>query len=168
MRTWICLVVICMSSMAFADHHEHAAKVSPEFESMKALVGTWTGKIQMNGKEEEMKVTYELTSGGTALVEKLNPGTPMEMITVYANNGKTVQATHYCSLGNQPQLKLKAAKNNAFTFEMVGNKGIGSKKDMHMRGVTLTLDGNKLKQEWLHFKDGKKNEVVSFELAKKI
>lgn len=135
---------------------------------MKALVGTWQGKNTMNGKEENTTVTYELTSNGTALVEKLGPGTPMEMVTIYANRGDKVFATHYCALGNQPEMTLKNAKNNSFTFEMTGTNGITNKNEMHMHGVTLTLNGKKLKQEWTNYKDNKKGDVMAFELTKKL
>lgn len=170
MKNLIAIFALLVAPIAFAgNEHDHpAVKVSPEFENMKALVGTWEGKMQMNGKEENLKVTYQLTSGGTAIVETLNPGSPMEMVTVYANSGKRVRATHYCALGNQPEMDLKNSKENVFTFEMVGTKGIANRKEMHMHGVTLTLEGNKLKQEWTNFKDGKKGDVHTFEMTKKI
>lgn len=170
MKTFIALVIFCAASVTFAaKEHDHApVKVSPEFENMKALVGTWEGKTKMDGKDQDLKVIYELTSGGTAIVEKMNPGTPMEMVTVYANNGKNVYATHYCALGNQPQMTLKHSKDHLFAFEMVGTKGVSNKKEMHMHSVTLTLDGNKLKQEWTNYKDGKKGDVATFELTKKM
>jgi hypothetical protein len=170
MKAFIGLLVFCILSVAHAGaEHDHGpAKVSPAFESMKALIGTWEGKTKMDGKEEDVKVTYELTSGGTTIVEKLNPGTPMEMTTVYANNGKKVNATHYCALGNQPQMTLKNSKDNSFVFEMEGTKGISSKNEMHMHGVKLALEGDKLKEEWTNYKDGKKGETHAFELTKKM
>lgn len=170
MKVFLSFLVLCAVSVANAgNEHDHApVQVSPEFESMKGLVGTWEGKTTMHGKEQQLKVIFELTSAGTAIIEKTNPGTPMEMVTVYANSGKNVNATHYCALGNQPQLTLKQSKGNSFTFEMVGNKGISNKNEMHMHGVTLTLDGDKLKQEWTSYDKGKKGEVHIFELTKKI
>lgn len=167
----ILAIAVLFSCSAFAgtEHKHPEAKIAPQFESMKALVGTWTGKTNMHGKEEAVTVTYELTSNGTTLVEKMSPGTPMEMMTVYATDGKTVSATHYCAVGNQPQFKLKTAKDNTFAFEMAGHHGVANhKKDMHMHGVTLTIDGNKLKQEWTNFDKGKKAGTAVFEFTKKI
>lgn len=170
MKAFISLLVLFVASVAIAGpEHDHGpAKVSPEFESMKALLGTWTGKSDMHGKMEELKVVYELTSGGTAIIEKMNPGGPMEMVTIYANNGKKVNATHYCAVGNQPEFALKSAKDNVFTFEMVGNKGIANKNEMHMHGVKLTVSGNTLKQEWTNYAGGKKGDTATFELTKKM
>jgi hypothetical protein len=171
MKTLISILLLCAASPAFAgtDHEHHKpAKVSPEFESMKALVGTWEGKTTMNGKEMPVKVEYTLTSGGTALMEKMDPGGPMEMVTVYASNGKKINATHFCAVGNQPEMALKSAKDNVFTFEMAGTKGISSKDEMHMHGVKLTLSGNTLKQEWTNFNKGKKADSATFEFTKKM
>ena len=48
--------------------------------------------------------TFDLTSRGGAVVERLKVGTPTEMTTVYhLENGKLI-GDHYCQLGNQPHL----------------------------------------------------------------
>lgn len=161
------LFLFCLfSTIAFAEHEHMAPKPSPEFEKLKGLVGTWEGKTTMNGKEETTKVTYELTSGGTAIIEKMMPGTDHEMVTMYSNRGKEVQATHYCMLGNQPEMKLKKSTDNEFTFEMNGTKGISNKNEMHMHSLKMALNGDKLKQEWTNYKDNKKGELAVFEFTK--
>lgn len=143
-------------------------KVTAEFENMKALVGTWTGRTKVHGKEMDTTVNYKLTSADTVLVETLNPGTPMEMVTLYANQPKGVKATHYCALGNQPEMTLKKATGNSFAFEMIGTQGIADKNEMHMHGVTLTVNGNKLTQEWTNYDKNKKGDVSKFELTRKM
>ena len=162
------LVVALFTTAAFAspDHHP-APTVSPTFQSMKALVGTWEGMNQVEGGMQPTKVTYELTSGGTALIEKLMPGTPEEMITMYASNGGQVSMIHYCVLGNQPQMKLKKATGSTFQFELDGTKGIADKNAEHMHALTITLDGKNLKHEWINYRDGKQSEVASFAFKKK-
>jgi hypothetical protein len=176
MKTILFSVAICLalSTSALAnpetskehDHHK-APKVSKAFESMKALVGSWEGTSMMGGKEMPVTVDYTLTSGGTTLIETLGKGTPHEMITVYSNRGDKVNATHYCMVGNQPEFKLKKSADNQFVFEMDGTKGLSDKSEMHMHGVTLTVAGNKLKQDWTNYKDGKKAENAVFEFTKK-
>jgi hypothetical protein len=176
MKSSLILASLCFltanTAPAFASpgkskEHDHAPpKVSKAFEAMKALVGTWEGTTLMEGKEMQAKITYALTSGGTALVETMGPGSPFEMITVYANNGNNVSAKHYCMIGNQPEMKLKKYGDNQFTFEMDGSKGISSKKEPHMHAVTLTVNGNKLRQDWTNFKEGKKADNAVFEFTK--
>jgi hypothetical protein len=170
MKVTVTLIALLLGVNVFAGtNHEHmmAPKVSPQFESMKTLVGTWEGKNNMGGKEQVMQVTYALSSGGTVLVEKLMPGTPQEMMTVYANRGDQVAVTHYCIMGNQPEMKLKKADAGSFVFEMEGMKGISDKNELHMHAVTLTVAGDKLKQEWTNYKDNKKGDVAVFEFTKK-
>lgn len=166
MKTLFFVFAALISTHAFAGHDMPPVKVSPQFENMKALLGTWEGTTTMGGKTENMKVIYELTSGGTAIVEKMSPGTPHEMVTVYANRGNKVHGTHYCMLGNQPEFDMKKSDKNHFVFEMSGMKGITDKNEMHMHGVALTVDGNKLKQEWTNFMKGKKGETAIFEFTK--
>ena len=62
----------------------HAKKGSPEFERMKSLVGTWTGKTEMPGQGVvDLTVQYRLLAGGSVLEERCFQGTPGEMITMY-------------------------------------------------------------------------------------
>ena len=171
MKTLLISSLITLSTISFAgeDHKDMPKpKVSTEFESMKALVGTWTGKTKMHGQEMDTTVSYKLTSAETVLVETINPGTPMEMVTMYASQPKGIKATHYCALGNQPEMTLKKATGNTFTFEMVGNKGIADKNEMHMHAVTLTVEGNKLTQDWTNYNKNKKEGNHKFELTKKM
>src|SRR4051794_10956607 len=72
------------------------------FERLKALVGTWHGHF---GKDESpAEVTYHLIGGGNIVMESLFPGTPKEMVSMYFLDGGNLIMTHYCSVGNQPQM----------------------------------------------------------------
>src|SRR5262245_41123125 len=83
--------------------HEHPPVVMPkEFDALKKLVGTWEGHIKMGDKDMPVTLSYELTSGGTVIMEKTMVGTPHEMVSMYHKNGKALAMTHYCALGNQP------------------------------------------------------------------
>src|SRR5262245_8705906 len=137
------LFVVCIASPAFASpgkEHDHSAmkpKTNESFEQMKKLIGTWEGTSKMGGKEEKVTATYELTSGGNAILEKLMAGTPHEMVSIYHPEGKTVAMTHYCMVGNQPKMVMKTSTPTSVAFEMKGASGIGSKKEMHMHAVDI-------------------------------
>lgn len=156
-------------AMASPDHNHPPVAMPKEFDSVKQLVGTWEGTGNMgDGKEQPVTVVYELTSGGTAVTEKLMPGTPMEMVSVYHKEGKSLGMTHYCAMGNQPHLKLKSAEPKSVVFEMVGTAGITSAKEPHMHAVTLTMaDADSLKQEWVSFEGGKKKMTAVFTYKRK-
>jgi len=157
------LIILFAPSFAFA-HPGHQPPVMPkEFETLKKLIGTWEGTTTMNGKEENMKVTYALTSGGTAIEEREFAGTPNEMVSIYHKEGKSLAMTHFCALGNQPHMAMKKATADSLAFEMTKSMGLVSPKEEHMHAVTLTFTGpDTLKQEWTHYADGKATGTVAF------
>ena len=143
-------------------------KTPAAFEKLKGLVGKWSGKQKMGEKNAKITVSYELTAGGSALVERLFQGTPHEMTSVYYTEGNQVCMAHYCMLGNHPIMTLKKSEGNSLTFEMKGTSGISSAKEAHMHGMTLTwVDANHIRSEWTEYVDGKKaGECVGFNLAR--
>lgn len=167
MNTIITAVLFALASVAVA--HEHPVPTMPkEFDTLKGMIGTWETTYTEHGKEETGTVVYELTSGGTAITEKLGAGTEHEMVSVYHKNGKTLGMTHFCALGNAPQMKLKKATDKSLTFEMTGNAGIQNAKEMHMHAVTLNWkDKDTVVQEWTNYVNGKKGETAIFTLKRK-
>lgn len=170
LRKGICasFVILSLSLTAWAGPQHEPKAMPKDFETLKPLVGTWEGTFKMGDKEDAAKVVYELTSGGTVITEKMNPGTPMEMITVYHREGKTIGLTHYCAMGNQPRMKLKSADGKVMSFEMAGKAGIDDAKEMHMHAMKLTLaDPNTLTQEWTHYMHGKSAGTALINLKRK-
>ena len=152
------------------EKHEHTPAAMPrQFETLKQLLGTWEGKSQMGDKgEQTVQVIYELTSGGTAIVEKLMPGTPQEMVSVYHKEGDSLAMTHYCSMGNQPHMTLQDADAGHLVFEMKQPQGIASAEESHMHALTLTLkDKNTLQQDWVNYDKGKPAQTATFLLHRK-
>jgi hypothetical protein len=170
MKGLLIFTVIVTGLQVYAGDESHMSPPVPkEFESLKALVGTWEGTTKMHGKDEKTTVSYKLTSGGTALIETLAEGTPHEMVTVYSARKNKVTATHYCAAGNQPQMALKSATANTFAFEMQGHAGLDDAKEMHMHALTLSLtDPNHLKQEWTNYNNNKKADTAVFEFTRKM
>lgn len=161
------LFVAALPAYAGSDGHP-AVQIPKRFEAMKPLLGTWEGRNKMGNEEHDMTVVYELTSGGTAITERLMAGTPQEMVSVYHKDGNSVAMTHYCAMGNQPRMKLKSADAKAMAFEMAGTTGVASLKEPHMHGVKLTLvDANTLRHDWAYYRDGAQKETVTFLLKRK-
>jgi hypothetical protein len=169
LRAALASIVFVVALSAFA--HEHPTPSIPkDLETMKkSLVGTWEGMSKMGEeKEQAISVVYEVTSGGTAITERLFPGTPHEMISVYHKDGDTVSMTHFCAFGNAPQMKLKKFDGKVMAFEMTKALGVSSMKEPHMHAVTLTLtDPDTLKQEWVNYMDGKKADVTVLTFKRK-
>jgi hypothetical protein len=141
-----------------------------ELEALKKLVGTWQGKAKMMGdKEMPVTIVYESTAGGSAVLERLFPGTPHEMVSVYtAEGGDKVVMTHYCAMGNHPKMTLKKADAKSLAFEMSGTDGLGSASEPHMHAMTVSfVDGDHIREVWTSFAGGVKKEDKAFELARK-
>ena len=113
---------------------------SPEFERMKSLVGTWTGKTDMGEGPIDLTVQYRLVAGGTAIEEKVFAGTPNEMTTMYYEKNGKLALTHYCIMGNRPGMLLKSSDSNTLKFDFDKDCGINVKKESHMHALTIRFD----------------------------
>jgi|SRR6516225_19110 len=129
------------------------------FDQLKTLVGEWEGRDNSG----PAKITYTLVSGGTALMERLQPAKDAEMITMYSADGDRILATHYCSQGNQPAMKSESltGTTNKYSFSLVSVSGLKTPDEGHMVGLVLTVvDKDHLTQEWIYQDKGKTSTEV--------
>lgn len=115
---------------------------SPEFERMKTLVGTWTGKTDMGHGPEDTTIRYRLIAGGSVIEERMSEGTPNEMVTMYFDNkdGK-LAATHYCMLGNRPAMVVTSSDAKSITMDFDSACcTIDPKKESHMHGMVVRFE----------------------------
>jgi hypothetical protein len=163
MRKTVALILALAAApcVAAEEHHMPAVKTPPSFDALKSLVGEWH---DVSGKGTV--VIYELVAGGSALVERMDPGTDHSMMTVYYPDGAKVIMTHYCAEGNQPRMRGEGdAKSMKFTMYDITN--LPTPASGHMDGLTLTFkDKDHLVQEWRH-KAGGKVDVFTFDLERK-
>jgi hypothetical protein len=149
--TSLCLTLLLSASpwLHAAEPEKPAAAAIPapkagskEFERMKSLTGTWKGKADMGSGPVEMTITYRLIAGGSVLEERIAPGTPMEMVSMYYDKAGKLAMTHYCILGNRPEMALKSSDAKSVTFELdAACCAFDTKKEAHMCGVTIKFDG---------------------------
>jgi len=168
-------LIIVLILATLVSHAENTSEkkccapvVTTDFGKLKQLIGKWEAMSKMSGKNQKVFVNYKLTSGGTALVETLFPGTPHEMVSVYTADGGDLMMTHYCMLGNQPRLKVEESDQpNQMKFEFDGGTGIKSSKDPHMHALTITfIDPDHFRQEWAFFDGGKQKSVETLNFAR--
>ena len=144
---------------------------SPEnanlFDEMKKLQGRWESPDADKDGKPDAAVVYRVTSAGSAVEETIFPGMPHEMVTLYNKDHGRLVLTHYCALGNQP--RLEAAPESTATklvFRFVDGMNLDAQKDQYMGALTMTIDGDRLKQEWTSFKEGKAEAPHVFEYAR--
>lgn len=165
--TFPALLLFASFSTPLVGDDKAPADKNSTFEKFKSLAGEWAGKKGAEGPE--MTVTYKVTSGGSAVVETMMPGTDHEMVTVIHPDGDSIVLTHYCMIGNQPSMKAPAkVDGNKIAFTFVKATNLKSDKDLYMHDVTFTfVDKDTLKSEWTHFSDGKASGNAVFELKRK-
>lgn len=137
------LLILSVSVVAQAGDHPQLPpnNSSPELNRIKSLAGLWvTTSSMFTGKPEKLYTKYEVTSNGSAVLERIFPGTPNEMISVYYDDHGKLAMTHYCMMRNRPSLKLKKATGDTLVMKVV-HVGDFKKGDHAMGDITL------------HFKD---------------
>ena len=166
------LLMAVLMVQGVSAHDMATCKADPKamacLEKLKTLEGTWQGKsMKVHGEVTTPKVTYALTSGGTAVEEKLFPGTPGEMTTIYYAEGGQICMSHYCSSGNHPKMVVKSQTDKSITFEMKGVDGISSADEKHMHGLTITwVDKDHIAQDWISYDNGKQADKAHFDFER--
>jgi len=163
------LGLILVPAGAHSGEYQKAAVThSRDFERMMELVGVWEGKADMGKGMETIKATYELTSAGNAIIERLFVGQPHEMVTVYHDFNGKLSMTHYCSLGNQPHMELmNPGENNMMFVLSERNSNLSSVKETHMHALTISLDNkDSITQTWSLYEKGEKKSDVVIKLVR--
>ena len=70
---------------------------------------------------------------------------------MYHDRGGKLSMTHYCAMGNQPQMSLTSSADGVMTFELV--KGSLEAEEMpHMNSVSIAFEGgDEMSQTWSMF-----------------
>ena len=149
-------VVLLAGAVCVAAEETKAVKNSPEFERIKGLVGKWAGKVDMGQGPVDMTMEYRVIAAGSVVEERVFPGTPNEMVTMYYDKGGKLSMTHYCMLGNRPQMSLKASDAKSITLDFDEACGIDAGKECHMHGVKIEfVDADTINTSSKALKEGK-------------
>ena len=139
--TSVCAVLLLATSgWLSADETARPKPTSPEFDRMKALVGTWKGDVDMGLGPVEMVAQYRLLAGGSVLEERVFAGTPNEMLTMFYDQDGKLAMTHYCMFGNRPSMLFKSSDAKTIKFDFDKACGINPKKESHMHALSITFD----------------------------
>ncbi|TPW17391.1 MAG: hypothetical protein FD129_398 [bacterium] len=139
------------------------------FERLKLLEGTWEGTAGGDGDAHAAMVTWEVTAGGTAMIERQFAGTPDEMVSVYHRDGDDLVMTHYCAMGNQPRMRFDPGESasNLYTFRFNGGTNIGKGATHVHAGTIHFVNANEMKAEWSVYAGSKRVGTNLFELRRK-
>ena len=170
---WLALILVLALAVpaAFAGEGMDMTPYtgSPQFEQIKKLAGTWEGsEISEHAQpDSKVKVQYEVISNGSAVEERLFPGTPHEMVSIYSDKNGKPAMTHYCAMGNQPEMSMIDSDEKHITFDFSQGNMIDPAKDTYMHGLNLIwTDADHLTAEWTLYQAGKEAGKTVFKLAR--
>jgi len=112
----------------------------PPVKNLANLQGCWVGKRAGDGLGA--KVTYELGSDKTALLETIWIEKNPTMYTMYYLDGNVAMAHHFCSYGNQLQMKSESLdKPETLSFKLTGSSNMPSPEMNHVFSIKFTFLG---------------------------
>jgi len=161
---WCATIVLTLfiTLASRADGDAKMSKAQPALDKLKKLAGEW---VYAGGEHKgDLAARYTVSSGGSVVIENLFPGTNHEMVTVYHLDGDKLMMTHYCAVGNQPQMHAEPATDK-LVFTCTGGSNM-TESDNHMHAMTLTfIDDDHFREEWT-FK-GEQMGTKPFEFERK-
>ena len=175
------LAVLALSTIAVAADKSKPDDAAPSpqsvvydaasaFEFLKSMAGDWDrigGNHDHGGKSQTSSI--RTTAAGSAVMETIFAGEPMEMISVYHMDGDNLLLTHYCALQNAPILKFeKSDKPGEIKFVFQGGTNFDPKTDAHVHeGVMKIKDANTVEPSFVAFSDGKPGEKSTGTMKRK-
>jgi len=141
------LVASCAATGPAAATPDERAAAEAHFERLKALSGDWylVGGVRLGVEQvanpDETFLSYAVSSGGHAVIEKLFVGKTGEMTSVYYLDQGRLRMDHYCSLGNQPRMAAIPGGGDELTFELVGVDNMPDPNDLHISSHALEFSG---------------------------
>jgi hypothetical protein len=137
-----------------------AAAPAPHLlDRFKALEGTWSASGLDGNSAPDLRIRYETTAGGNAVVETLFIDTPHEMRTVFYKDGADLVLTHYCASGNHPRMRARPIEGDKIAFAFDGANNFDPASAGHMHDAQFEFVGpDELRARWISWKDGKPAE----------
>jgi len=159
MKRYITLAALAVLGFTLFTGTVHAAvsaqSAQAAFDRLKTLAGEWEAESASGGKA---RVTYQLSAGGSTVVEKYASERHGEMITMYHLDGDRLLLTHYCAVNNQPRMQASRfdAANGELDFDFLDATNLKSPAAGHMRTAKFRFAGrDQFHSEWTFFENGK-------------
>ena len=93
-------LILATPTVAEESHEMPPYEGSSALQRVKALAGDWTGVVsQPDGSQKQVLVSYRTTANGSAVVETIFKGTPMEMTSGRLGGQALLLVTTWHELG---------------------------------------------------------------------
>lgn len=161
-----------IAALSGCQHHHHAesgllkvgaparAQDFSALDRFKALEGRWESDGDGDGKTGgagDGALEYRVVAAGSAVEERLFPGSPYEMVTMYFTHYGDLYATHYCAGKNAPTMRGHwHERTSTWHFEHVSTTNADPNTTGVMGEMMYTfVDADTLKTSWATVKAGK-------------
>jgi hypothetical protein len=131
-----------------------ASNSARAFQKLESLVGRW----EATGPMGKVTALYEVVSGGSVLLERLEVDGKDPMITTYHLDGDRLVLEHYCHAGNQAFLQAKPfnAESNEIDFDFITATNLTSPTAGHMHQLALKFNSSdEIASSWTWWENGK-------------
>lgn len=156
---YVLSAVVALSAAVNAGEAMKPKPMSKEFEKIKSMVGAWKGSTDMGGMKETT-TSFRLSAADSVIVETMDAGTPHEMTNVYHDVDGKLMMTHYCAMGNAPQMAVAKSDDKSLSLEAVKANGIDPKTAPHMHALAYRwADKDHLTATWTSANMGKEHEA---------
>lgn len=156
-------IAVCFgcAGAALAWTPQAPANAAQAFATLRTLAGRW----EATTAKGRASATYQLVSGGTAVLERMKMAGEQEMITVYYLDGNRLLLTHYCEAGNQPRMQAGSfdPKTNTIDFQFLDITNLPNPDAGHMHIVVIKFRGpNEVDEDWTFYQGGKPGFTALF------
>lgn len=154
----ISALILLAAIACFAADHKVPPAATLGFDKLKSLAGAWKGTYSgADAAGVQVANNFKIVSAGSAVMLVSGEGTEEEMITMFHPAGADLMVTHYCSIQNQPRMKLVPSSDpNKLVFKFVDVTNLADPKMEHMRSLVITiLSSDHHTQEWTSEQAGK-------------
>jgi hypothetical protein len=164
----LAVILLSVSTVALAQ-----SDAQKSFDQLKALAGSWEGRITTVPPQAEVEGKYALvslrvTSMGNALMHEVRiEGRMDDPITMLYLDGQRLLLTHYCDAGNRPRMVARTSQDGqTVTFDFLDVVGSTQYGNMHDAAFT-PIDANHHTEVWTWMAPDGKPVHVRFELQRK-
>ncbi|MCB9903054.1 MAG: hypothetical protein H6831_01465 [Planctomycetes bacterium] len=154
----LALACLAASCSTYRNHHVRAEGASDEhFRMFTELQGDWYFVDENGDPTDDLALSYELTGGGSAVMERVFPGQDHEMVTMYYMDGGNLMLTHYCAVGNQPtMIEMPTDSQRVVIFEFYRGTNLDPSTSSYMHDAKFEfLDVDRMRSTWRFYKEGK-------------
>ena len=125
------------------------------FQRLESLVGRW----EATGPMGKVTALYEVVSGGSVLLERLEVDGKDPMVATYHLDGDHLVLEHYCHAGNQAFLQARPfdPESNEIDFDFVRATNLSGPAAGHMHQLALKFNSSdEIASNWTWWENGKR------------